>query len=133
MIYFVRYLGIDYGAKNVGLALSDERGDFSYPLAVIQNSQELVAEVTKLCIENTVGEIVVGESHNFAMQANEIMREITPFAEALKSATGLAVHLHPEFLTSMEAERLQGHNQMHDASAASLILKSYLDTKNNQK
>ena len=59
------------------------------------------------------------------------MTEIKPFVENLKKL-GLSVHLHPEFLTSAEAERLQGKNHMHDASAAALILKSYLETKNNK-
>jgi putative Holliday junction resolvase len=128
-ISLMRVLGIDYGAKNVGVALSDERGDFSYPLVVLQNTEDLIEEIKKICLENAVGEIVVGESKNFSMEANAIMKDITPFVETLKTTTNLPVHLHPEFLTSMEAERLQGHNDMHDASAAALILKSYLETK----
>ena len=59
---------------------------------------------------------------------NEIMKKISPFVKDLEEKLGLPVHMHPEFLTSMEAERLQGKNDMHDASAAALILKSYLDT-----
>ena len=59
------------------------------------------------------------------------MKEIIPFVEILKSRLNLPVHMHPEFLTSQEAERLQGKNDMHDASAAAIILKSYLDLKNN--
>lgn len=125
----MRYLGIDYGAKNVGVAMSDEQGDFAYPLSVLQNSDTLVNEVSKICKDNNIGEVVVGESRNFSQKENDIMKEITPFVKKLEDATLLPVRMHPEFLTSMEAERLQGKNDMHDASAAALILKSYLDTK----
>lgn len=124
----MRYLGIDYGAKNVGIALSDERGDFSYPLSVIQNSENLVDEIIEICNEKKVDEIVVGESKDFNQRENPIMKEVQKLVDDLKSKTSLSIHFHPEFMTSLEAERLQGHNDMHDASAAALILKSYLET-----
>ena len=124
----MRYLGIDYGAKRVGVAVSDEKGEFSFPLKVLKNSKSLIYDISHICQENKIGEIVVGESKDFSQKENDIMAEITPFVKSLKEKTGLSVHMHPEFLTSMEAEQLQGHNDMHDASAAALILKSYLET-----
>ena len=125
----MRYLGIDYGEKRVGLALSDEQGDFSYPLSVIQNSDSLVSEIKKICKENNVGTIVIGESKNFNQEENPIMESVKVLKSNLEIETTLPVKLHPEFMTSLEAERLQGHNDMHDASAAALILKSYLESK----
>ncbi len=127
----MRYLGIDYGAKRVGLAVSDEIHGFAFPYSVLENSPDLVGQIAQACKHESISEIVVGESKNFDQGENDIMKEIKPFVESLKVATGLPVHMHPEFLTSMEAERLQGNNQMHDASAASLILKSYLDLKSH--
>ena len=128
----MKYLGIDYGAKRVGLAISDEVHGFAFPLSVLENGEDLIDQISKICKDNNIGEIVVGESKDFEQKQNEIMKEITPFVEALKNATELPIHMHPEFMTSMEADRLQGNNKMHDASAASLILKSYLDTLKNK-
>ncbi len=125
----MRYLGIDYGEKRVGLALSDERGDFSYPLSVLQNSENLVEEIDKICKENEVNLVVIGESKNFEQKENDIMKKVHPFMKDLKEKTGIEIVLHPEFMTSLEAEHLQGHNDMHDASAAAIILKSYLESK----
>ncbi len=125
----MRYLGIDYGAKRVGLAMSDERGDFAYPLSVLENKDNLFQDILKVCKDNNIGSVVVGESKNFSQNNNEIMKEISPFVDKLKKVLDLPVYMHPEFLTSQEAERLQGKNDMHDASAAALILKSYLDLK----
>jgi putative Holliday junction resolvase len=127
----MKYLGIDYGQKRLGLAVGDETHGFAFPLSVIENSENLVRDLVVVCKENNIDEIVVGESKNFNQEQNEIMKEVTPFVAKLEEASGLPVHLHPEFLTSMEAERLQGSNEMNDASAASLILKSFLDLKQN--
>ncbi len=127
----MKYLGIDYGAKNIGLAISDEGLEFAFPLAVLQNSENVISDINELCKKNNIGGIVVGESKNYEQKENDIMKEISPFVKKLEKETGLPVHMHPEFMTSLEAERLQGKNDMHDASAAALILKSYFDTKRN--
>lgn len=127
----MRYLGIDYGEKRVGLALSDERGDFSYPLSVIENGMGLVEEILAVCKDKNVESIVIGESKNFEQNENPIMKQVHELVEILQTKTSIPIYLHPEFMTSLEAEQLQGHNEMHDASAAAIILKSYLDTQKN--
>lgn len=127
----MKYLGIDYGKKRLGLAVGDEVHGFAFPLSVIDNTDNLINDLINICNENNIDEVVVGESKNFNQEENDIMKEVNPFINKLKEAVNKPVHLHPEFLTSMEAERLQGSNIMNDASAASLILKSYLDLKQN--
>ncbi|HEY4508807.1 MAG TPA: Holliday junction resolvase RuvX [Candidatus Paceibacterota bacterium] len=125
----MRYLGIDYGTKKVGVALSDDRGDFAYPLTVLENSKNLIYDILHISKENNVGQIVVGESKDFSQNENDIMLEVKPFVKNLEEVTGLVIHMYPEFMTSQEAERLQGKNDMHDASAAALILKHFLETR----
>jgi putative Holliday junction resolvase len=125
----MKTLGIDFGSKRVGLALSNETGEFALPFGVIENNTQLVTEIGELCTLNSVGDIVVGESKDFKGDDNVIMKDIRTFVDTLQKETGLPVSLHPEFLTSIEAERLQGKNDMLDASAAALILSSYLDLK----
>ena len=61
----MRYLGIDYGAKKVGVAVSDESGEFSYPLKVLENSKDLIYDISYICKENNIGDIVVGDSKDF--------------------------------------------------------------------
>ena len=128
----MKYLGIDYGKKNVGLAVSDQSESFTLPLKVISDFifiKDLALEVIEICKQENIDEIVVGESKDFSQKDNEIMKEIKLFVNELKKRLNMPVHLHPEFLTSQEAKRLQGKNNMHDASAAALILKSYLDRR----
>lgn len=127
----MKYLGIDFGSKRIGLAISDESESFAMPLQIVENSEDMVSVICNICKDKNIGTIVVGESKDFSMKENEIMKEITPFVEELKKQSGLPIVMHPEFMTSAEAEHLQGKNNMLDASAAALILKSYLDTKNS--
>lgn len=122
----MRILGIDYGSKRVGIAISDPERKFALPNCVIKNTDVLFAEVTKLATDFEVKEIVVGESRNYAGEANKILPDILKFKEKLESA-GYVVYLELEFMTSVQAERLQGKNDMSDASAAALILQAYLD------
>lgn len=127
----MRYLGIDYGSKRVGVAISDESLTFALPVSVIQNTPDLLAEVRKLSAEYATKEIVIGESRKFDMTANKILPEIMKFKESLDTE-GFATYLELEFMTSQEAEREQGKNAKSDASAAALILQRFLDRKRNE-
>ncbi len=127
----MRYLGIDYGSKRVGVAMSDEMGVLAVPFKVILNSANLVKDVVDICKDKNIDVVVVGESLDFSQKENEIMREIKPFVEKLRNDSGLPVHMHPEFMTSEEAEQIQGKNEMHDASSAAIILRSFLERENN--
>ena len=120
---YMKYLGVDYGSKRVGLAVSDFSESFAMPLKVISDFaslEDLLDEVERICKDEDIDEIVVGESKDFSQKDNKIMKEIKLFAKKLKEKL--------KILTSQEAKRLQGKNEMHDASAAALILKSYLET-----
>jgi putative Holliday junction resolvase len=122
----MKYLGVDYGSKRVGLAVSDHTESFALPLRVISDfifMEDVADIVVDICMMENIDEIVIGESRDFSGNENEIMNEIKPFVHELKTRLDLPVRFHPEFLTSLEAERLQGKNDMHDASAAALILK----------
>jgi len=123
-------MGIDYGAKRVGIASTNETGEFALPRAVLHNGMDLVDRVVELARTWKVEAIVVGESKNLNGLYNEIQEMIELFVQELQRR-GEKVVLHPEIYTSMEAARLQGETAMHDASAAALILKSYIDSQHN--
>lgn len=127
----MRHIGIDYGAKRVGVALSDETNSLAFPHSVAENGDGLVGEIGRIAAENGVGRIVVGESKDYQGNDNEIMGGILRFKSDIESVLGLEVVLEPEFLTSAEASRATG-DAMLDASAAAIILQSYLDKKKNE-
>lgn len=129
----MKYLGIDYGTKRVGLATSDDGGTMAFPLRVLLNSRSLVAHIAKICRDEHIDTIVMGDSLNFQNKPNKIMDEIRPFAEELKRATLLPLVFMNEVLSSQEAMHLQGDNVKNDASAAAIVLQSYLDKINPPK
>lgn len=133
----MRRLGIDYGSKRVGLALTDELGNFAYPLVVLLNNAKLLERIKTICVNEQVGEIVLGESLNFRRQQNPIMRMALKFKIKLENSIGLPVVFEDETLTTREAshelgrpartERVRsGGDGMLDARAAAIILRQYL-------
>lgn len=120
-------MAIDFGATRVGIASTDESGEFALPRAVVPNTDTLVDEVVRLAREWQIQKIIVGESKNLDGSYNPIHEKASAFVELLKER-GLETEFHPEVYTSLEAQQLQGKNDMLDASAAALILKSYIDT-----
>ena len=124
-------MGIDYGEKRIGIALSDDEGTMAFPRSVIQNDKRAIEIIIALVKSEKVESIVVGESKNNNGEKNTIFDASKVFAEKLSDITGIPFLFEPELYTSAEAERLQGKNDMLDASAAAIILKSYLDKKQN--
>lgn len=129
----MRYLGIDYGTKRVGLALTDESGAMAFPHTVVPNSAKLIDVITGLINEKTVEVIVIGQSLNREGQPNAIQSAIEGLVLDLTLATGLPVHLIPEQYSTQAAIQIQGRNSETDASAAALILDSFLTQQKNKK
>lgn len=125
----MRYLGIDFGLKRVGVALSDESGTLAFPHVVLPSNKELIAEIARIAKDQKVGVIVVGESKNLDGKDNPIMKDIAVFIKAVHKETKKPVRLEPEFWSSFQAGRWQGKTDKLDASAAAIILQSFLDRK----
>ncbi len=121
-------MAIDYGAKRVGIASTDESGLFALPRMVLENNNELLEKVVKFKEEHDIGKIIIGESKNFEGSHNPIQSEIEKFKGELEKC-GFSVEFHPEVLTSREARQIQGNTDMTDASAAALILKNYIENR----
>jgi len=127
----MKYLGIDFGEKNIGIAVSDEEGTMAFPLKVIKNSKKTLAEVKKIFVDEKAESVVLGESLNLKGEPNKIMTDIQIFKENLEKEIGKQIYFEPEFYTTQHALHVQGRTSMTDASAAALILQSYLDKKKN--
>lgn len=126
----MRYLGIDFGSKRVGLALSDEQGKFALPHSVLPNNHKLIENIVTLCKKDEIKGIVLGESVDDKGENNKIMEMIIPFKKELEGTTRLPVIYEKEYMSSQHAEFFQGKHDMLDASAAALILQRFLDKHN---
>jgi len=127
----MRFMAIDYGEKRVGLASTDESGSFALPRTVLDNDATLLLKVIRFKEENKIDKIILGESKNYLGEDNLIQKKILEFKTELEQK-GAEVLMHPEILTTMEARQIQGQTDMTDASAAALILKSFLETMYNK-
>lgn len=123
----MRYLGIDYGSKRIGIALSDTSGRMAFPNSVILNTKNAKNEILELIKKENVEMIVAGESKDKNGIPNLIMNEARPFCDELSNESGLPIKYILESYTSVQAAKIQGDNAMNDASAASIILQTYLD------
>jgi putative holliday junction resolvase len=123
----MKYLGIDFGSKRIGVAVSDETGKLAFPHSVILNSKNTLEDIEDIIKKEKIDGIVIGESKNFTGEPNKIMAAIEKFKKDLEEKTKLKVYFESEFMTSVQAEQIQGKNKMHDASAATIILQSFLD------
>jgi len=123
----MRYIGIDFGEKHIGIALSNEDGTIAFPHATLMGGAGLIDDVLLITAEKKAEGIVMGESKNFQGEENPIMKKARQFAATLEERSGLSVHFEPEFMTSVEARHIQGGGEKTHSSAAALILKSFLD------
>jgi len=134
----VRILGIDYGRRRLGLALSDEGEILASPLAVYARSKldQDLAFLAYLIEEREVKKIVLGLPRNMNGSCGEMEQEVLAFAAALHEASSLPVDTFDERLTSVEAERVliqanlsrKRRKTQRDSLAAVLILQGYLDS-----
>lgn len=122
-------MGIDYGSKRVGVAFSDDKGLMAFPHAVLSNDTTLLEKILELIKEKEVAEIVIGYSLGRDGKPNEIHTKVEGLITDLTLETGLPIHLEPEQYTTQEATRFQGKNEKTDASAAAIILNSFITKK----
>ena len=123
----MRYLGIDYGSKKLGLAISDESGRVAFPLQVIPNNKSLLVEIAKICEQEKIVKIICGLSLDFSGQDNPIAAEAENFCNQLSAKINLPLDFENEVLTSVFAGQTMAKDSNLDARAAALILQRYLD------
>lgn len=123
-----KLLGIDYGEKRVGIALSDDGGSVGFPRQTLTNDNTLIPMLQALIRTENVCAVVFGESRNKDGEPNPIFEKTKRFAVALQNAMPIAVNFEPEFYTSVEARKTTGKSVV-DAEAAAIILNSYIARK----
>ena len=142
----MRIMGLDFGSKTVGVAISDELLLTAQGIEIIRRKDEnklrqTLARIEELIVEYGVEEIVLGLPKN--MNATEGIRvELTnEFKEKLERRTGLIVHTWDERLTTVAADkamieagiRREKRKDYVDMIAATLILQGYLDYRKNKE
>jgi len=141
----VRALGLDVGAKTIGVALTDEAEIAAHPLTVLDRAGNLddASAILALVTEHGVTDVVVGIPYDLSGQIGHRARRVLEFAKALRAALDPAVELHEqdERFTTREAERVMieadvsrsKRRDVIDQQAAILILQGWLDARRSTK
>lgn len=137
----MKILGVDYGTRRVGLAVSDESQTLARELAVL-SPKNFFTRLPVLLAENEVKKIVVGLPLNMSGEDTDKTREAREFAERLKTAANLPVEFFDERLSSAMAGSIADAGQASgrgragakniDSLAAQIILQSYLNRSLNR-
>lgn len=127
----MKLIGIDYGSKRMGLAISDETLTLARELGVI-SPEALLPKLEALIEQEEVTGLVLGYPLALSGQETAKTKEVLEFKLRLEAALGLPVYLTDERLSSFMAEQLPGGMKDTDSLAAQIILQNYLDkTKTN--
>ncbi|MFA6340857.1 MAG: Holliday junction resolvase RuvX [Candidatus Paceibacterota bacterium] len=133
IVCHMKYLGIDYGEKRVGMAVSDAEGKVAFPKIVLENNADLIQKISELVKELAAEAVVIGESKDYKGEDNKINPKIISFKRDLSSVIKLPMFLEPEFMSSMQVEKTFGKTDMLDASAAAVVLQTFLDKERNRQ
>jgi len=130
-------MGIDYGVKRIGIAISNPERTMSVPLTVIDVKPDgsHLKQVKKIVDEYNVEDIVIGMPYNMDGTQGESSEKAIAFSELIKDRLGKNVHYYDERLTTFEAHNLLASINMDnrkrlkvvDSLAAKIILQGYMD------
>lgn len=135
----MRVMGIDYGDRNIGIAISDAFQWTAQGLEVVEKRRDSreIDRIAHLVREHEVSEAVLGLPKNMNGSIGPRGEISIAFAELLKEKLGIPVHLWDERLTTVAAEKLlvdadvsrKKRKAVIDKMAATIILQNYLDSK----
>ena len=142
----MRIIGLDFGSKTVGVAVSDELLITAQGIEIVRRKSEnklrqTLARIEELIKEYNVEKIVLGFPKNMNNSEGERCEKTLEFKEMLERRTGLTVELWDERLTTVAADNLmmearirrENRKEYVDQIAASFILQGYLDYLQNEK
>ena len=127
----MRYLGVDYGERRVGIAVSDEEGKIAFPQRTVsvRSMREAVAAVRSVVKEQRVATVVVGMPAGLGGRDTMQTKRVRAFIRVLQRGLSVPIETENELLTTRLAVAAGGKKELRDASAAAIMLQSYLDKR----
>jgi len=133
----MRYLGLDYGARTLGVSISDETGTIASTLKTIRytENKELLIELEKIIKEFNIKEVVLGLPLNMNGTNSVRGAETYSFKSEIEKNLKVKVYLQDERLSTVEAEKIligshvrrNNRKKVIDSMAAVIILQTFLD------
>jgi putative Holliday junction resolvase len=132
----MKYLGIDYGEKRIGLALGDGKTRVATPFMVLENRgmDKVLQELVEIFEDEEIKQIVVGVPYSLKERSDKVgvqEQTVLDFVTRLGMATTIPIARQDERFTTAEIDKLMAGEkypkEKRDAVSAMLILQSYLD------
>ncbi len=127
----MKYLGVDYGLKKIGLATGDDASGMAFPFGVIAGGEDAPQRIVQIARQEGAEAFVVGiPIPNEDFHSDAQLKITMGFVQALQAATDHAVSIVDEQFSSVEARRLQKEQGLvaaEDAVAAMIVLQAHLD------
>lgn len=135
----VKALGIDFGEKRIGLAVSDAEGRYALAWRTLErrSDRQVIAELSELAAEESIEWLVIGDPRNLDGSSGSQSERVASFTKKLNDALGIPIETVNESLTSHEAAaRLREANlparrrrELLDSVAAQILLQEALDRR----
>lgn len=140
----MKYLGIDFGSKRIGLSVSDDGGSIAFPGETIPLGPQTISRITDMITSEGIETVVIGDTRAADGSKNAVTKELEAFVADLTLLVMIPIELEREFFTTQFAAQFYDYKkpvatphrtgkktEKSDASAAALILQRYLDKKQN--
>jgi putative holliday junction resolvase len=149
----MKYLGVDYGQKKIGIAISDDAGSIAFPRDIIlldNIDNKHIRYIENMCELENIKDIVIGKSVDYDNKDNAIEKHITKFIDILNKENKYIIHRIDERMStslinaenrfnfqknqsqknfSKNAKSVRDNTKDDDAKVAALILQNFLDSK----
>lgn len=125
----MKYLGVDFGLKNIGIALGDDETNLAFPIGNLKGGKGAMMMVIEVAKSEGAEAIVIGLPIPDSHQTVDQLERTKQFVQDVQHATTLSVYVVDEQFSSAEARRLRaeyGSNMPEDALAATIILEAFL-------
>ncbi|PIT93669.1 Holliday junction resolvase RuvX [Candidatus Falkowbacteria bacterium CG10_big_fil_rev_8_21_14_0_10_43_11] len=122
----IKYLGLDYGTKRMGLAIGDSENKTAVVFGTVNN----IDEIAKIIADEEIDVVVLGKPYSMVDKTRELPENFKKFVEELKSKISVEIIFEDERLSSKYADSLAGDKKTkagRDEIAAMSILQGYLD------
>ncbi len=128
----MKYLGLDYGEKRIGVAISDQEEKIAFPRATLANTPLVYSEIRRMCVEEKIGKIILGLPVSFSGGLSAQAKAIQRFGVALGAAVLIPIEYENEIFSTKIAQNSGVKREKTDQSAAALILQGYLDRQKKE-
>jgi len=134
----IRFMGIDYGEKRIGIALSDPLLTFAYPLTTLINNSSIFSELKKIINDKSITKIILGFPPIRFKSSKELSEKVLRFKSEIESLNKVEIILWDEeyssaiakekIIQSVSKKSKRKEKDLLDKFAAAVILQEYLDS-----